>query len=51
MLAKAVAKGDPMPSDVFFHTIGTLVVRNPEGVKITEDPKGQRIVNLSMTKD
>jgi hypothetical protein len=26
MLAKASAKGDPLPSDVFFHIIGTLVL-------------------------
>jgi hypothetical protein len=51
MLAKATTKGDPMPSDVFFHTIGTPVVRNPEGLKITEDLKGQRIINLIMTED
>ena len=27
MLAKASAKGDPLPSDVFFHIIGTPAVR------------------------
>jgi hypothetical protein len=27
------------------------VVRNPEGLKITEDPEGQIIVNLITTKD
>jgi hypothetical protein len=32
MLAKAAAKGEPLPSDVFFHTIGTPAVRNPEGL-------------------
>ena len=32
MLTKAAAKGDPLPSDVFFHTIGTLAVRNPQGL-------------------
>jgi ribonuclease HI len=32
MLAKAVAKGESLPSDVFFHTIDTLAVRNPEGL-------------------
>jgi ribonuclease HI len=32
MLAKAVVKGEPLPSNVFFHTIGTLVVRNSEGL-------------------
>jgi hypothetical protein len=31
-LAKVAAKGDPLPSDVFFHTIGTPVVRNLEGL-------------------
>jgi hypothetical protein len=51
MLRKAAAKGDPIPSDVFFHTIGTPAIRNPEGLQITEDPKGQRIVNLIMIED
>jgi hypothetical protein len=51
MLAKAATRGDPIPSDVFFHTIDIPVVRNPEGLKITDDPEGQRIVNLIMTKD
>jgi hypothetical protein len=51
MLAKVTAKGDSMPSDVFFHMIGTPMVRNPKGLKITEDPKGQRTVNLIMTED
>jgi hypothetical protein len=50
MLAKATTKGDPMALDVFFHTIGTPVVRNPKGFKIIEDPIGQRIVNLIMTE-
>jgi hypothetical protein len=51
MLAKAVSRSDPITSDVFFHTIGTPVVRNPEGLQITDDPEDQRIVNLIMTKD
>ena len=32
MLAKAAAKGEPLPSNVFFHTIGTPAVINPEGL-------------------
>jgi hypothetical protein len=36
---------------MFFHIIGTLVVRNPEGLQIIEDPEGRRIVNLIMTED
>jgi hypothetical protein len=32
MLAKAAARSNPLPSDVFFHTIGTPVVRNPKGL-------------------
>jgi hypothetical protein len=51
MLAKALVKGDPIPLDVFFHRIGTPTVRNPEGLQITEDPKGQRIVNLIIIED
>jgi hypothetical protein len=51
MLAKATVKGDPLPSDVFFHTIGTLTVRNPEDLQITQDPEGRRILNLIMTED
>lgn len=51
MLAKSVARGDPLPSDVFFHVIGTPMVRNPEGLRIIEDREGQRIVNLIITKD
>jgi ribonuclease HI len=51
MLAKAAAKGKPLPSDVFFHTIITPVVRNPEGLQITQDTNGHRIVNLIMAED
>ena len=51
MLVKAAAKGDPLPSDVFFHTIGTLVVRNPEGLHITQDFDGHRIVHVIMIED
>jgi hypothetical protein len=50
MLAKATAKGKPLPSDMFFHTIGTPAVRNPEGLQITQDLDGRRIVNLIMIK-
>jgi hypothetical protein len=50
-LAKAAARGDTLPSDVFYHAIGTPAVRNPEGLQITNDTEGHRIVNLNMTKD
>jgi ribonuclease HI len=50
MLAKAAAKGEPLPSDMFFHTIGTPTVRNPKGLEITQDLDGRRIVNLIITK-
>jgi hypothetical protein len=50
-LAKAAARGEPLLSDVFFHTIGTPVVRSPEGLQITNDSDGHRIVNLIMTED
>jgi hypothetical protein len=50
-LAKAVAKGEALPSDVFYHVIGTPAVRNPEGLQITQDAKGHQIVNLIMAED
>jgi ribonuclease HI len=50
-LAKAASKGDAMPSDVFYHIIGTLAIRNPEGLQITQDKEGHRIVNLIMAED
>jgi hypothetical protein len=50
-LAKAAAKGEALPSDVFYHIIGTLAVRNPEGLQITNDAEGHRIVNLIMAED
>jgi ribonuclease HI len=50
-LAKAAAKGEALPSDVFYHVIGTPAVRNPEGLQITNDSEGHRIVNLIMTED
>jgi hypothetical protein len=50
-LAKATAKGEALPSDVFYHVIGTPAVRNPEGLQITQDADGHRIVNLIMAKD
>jgi ribonuclease HI len=31
-LAKAAARGEALPSDVFYHVISTPVVRNPEGL-------------------
>jgi ribonuclease HI len=50
-LAKAAARGETLPSDVFYHVIGTPVVRNPEGLQVTNDAEGHRIVNLIMTED
>jgi hypothetical protein len=50
-LAKAAAKGEALPSDVFYHVIGTPAVCNPEGLQITQDVDGHRIVNLIMAKD
>jgi ribonuclease HI len=50
-LAKAVARGEALASDVFYHVIGTPAVRNPAGLQITNDAKGHRIVNLIMTED
>jgi hypothetical protein len=40
-----------LPSDVFYHVIGTPAVRSPEGLQITNDTEGHRIVNLIMTED
>jgi hypothetical protein len=51
VLTKAAAKGEALPSDVFYHVIGTLAVRNPEGLQITQDTEGHRIVNLIMAED
>jgi hypothetical protein len=50
-LAKAAAKGEALPSYVFYHVIGTPAVRNPEGLQITQDTEGHRIVNLIMAED
>jgi hypothetical protein len=50
-LAKATAKGKALPSDVFYHVIGTPAVRNPEGLQITQDTEGHHIVNLIMVED
>jgi ribonuclease HI len=50
-LAKATTKGEALPSDVFYHVIGTIAVRNPEGLQITQDAEGHRIVNLIMAED
>jgi ribonuclease HI len=32
-LAKAAAKGEGLPSDVFYHVINTLAVRSPKACK------------------
>jgi ribonuclease HI len=45
-LAKAAARGESLPSDVFYHVIGTPAVRSPEGLQITNDSEGHCIVNL-----
>jgi hypothetical protein len=50
-LAKAAARGEALPSDVFYHVIGTPAVRSPKGLQITNDSEGHRIVNLIMTED
>jgi hypothetical protein len=50
-LAKAAARGEALPSDVFYHVIGTPAVRNPEGLQITTSAEGHRIVNLIMAED
>jgi hypothetical protein len=50
-LAKAAARGEALPSDVFYHVIGTPVVRSPEGLQITTNAEGHRIVNLIMAED
>jgi ribonuclease HI len=39
-LAKAAARGEALPSDVFYHVIGTPAVRSPEGLQITNDIEG-----------
>jgi hypothetical protein len=51
MLAKAAVKGEPLPSDVFFHIVGTPAVRTPKDLQITQDADGHRIVNLIMAED
>jgi ribonuclease HI len=50
-LAKAAARGEALPSDIFYHVIGTPAVRSPEGLQITNDREGHRIVNLIMTEN
>jgi hypothetical protein len=40
VLAKAAAKGEALPFDVFYHVIDTPAVRNPEGLQITQDVEG-----------
>jgi ribonuclease HI len=50
-LAKAAARGKTLPSDVFNHVVGTPAIRNPEGLQVTNDVEGHRIINLIMTED
>jgi hypothetical protein len=35
VLAKAAAKGEALPSDVFYHVSGTQAICNPEGLQIS----------------
>jgi ribonuclease HI len=51
VLAKAAGRGETLPSDVFYHVIGTLAVRNLEGLQVTNDAEGHHIVNLIMNED
>jgi hypothetical protein len=50
-LAKAAAKGKALPSDVFYHVIGTPAIRSLKGLQITQDTDSHRIVNLIMAED
>jgi hypothetical protein len=50
-LAKASAKGEPLPSDVFYHIIGMPAIHNLEGLQITQDTEGHHIVNLIKAED
>jgi hypothetical protein len=50
-LAKAAANCEALPFNIFYHVVGTPAVRNPEGLQITQDTDGQRIVNLIMVED
>jgi ribonuclease HI len=50
-LAKAAARGEALPSDVFYHVISTPAVRNLEGLQVTNNAEGHRIVNLIMTEN
>jgi ribonuclease HI len=50
-LAKAAARGETLPFDVFYHVIGTPAICNSEGLQVTNDAEGHRIINLIMTED
>jgi hypothetical protein len=50
-LAKAATRGEALPSDVFYHIIGTPAVGGPEGLQIINDTEGHCIVNVIMTED
>jgi ribonuclease HI len=39
-LAKATARGEALPSDVFYHVIGTPAVHNLEGMQLTTNAEG-----------
>jgi hypothetical protein len=40
-----------LPSNVFYHIVGTPTVRNPEGLQITQHADGHQIVSLIMAED
>ena len=50
-LAKAAARGDTLPFDVFYHVVSTPAICNLEGLQVTNDAEGHHIVNLIMTED
>jgi hypothetical protein len=49
-LAKAAAKGEALPSDVFYHAIGTPAIRGPEGLQITQDAEATALSTSSWPK-
>ena len=50
-MAKAAARGEALPSDMFYHVIGMPDVHSLEGLQIPNDIEGHRIVNLIMAED
>jgi ribonuclease HI len=43
VLAKAATRGETLPSDVFYHVIGTPAIRNLEGLQVTNDAEGHAL--------